>query len=310
MPDTSPLVTICIPTFNDVGVVRDALGSALRQTYRPLEILVIDNHSTDGTWDVVNAHSAHDARVRCLRQERNIGMAANFNTCIEAAAGEFLLLLCSDDVLTPNAVSLLAEALYEHPNATLVAGARIEVDHSLKERRILKGRSSRQEVGSSELLRECFAFGNRIGEPSGVMFRRSAATRGFNARYSQAIDLEMWFHLLESGSAVLIPEAACLIRRHSAQTTSANMQSGRIVADKRLLFREYAERLAPILTVAEKFGWDVRMASSIGRLRADRLEGATDGLREVFFPRLFFSLLCPLLNFAWGLQQKLGDQRL
>src|SRR5438477_1259628 len=95
-PEDIPSVSICIPTFNDAAVVGDALRSALRQEYPRLEIIVIDNNSTDQTGEVVAGIAAGDNRFRYSRNSENIGMARNFNACIAAAIGEYVLILCAD----------------------------------------------------------------------------------------------------------------------------------------------------------------------------------------------------------------------
>jgi glycosyltransferase involved in cell wall biosynthesis len=313
MPGSStqfPLVSVCIPTHDDAPVVGDALRSALCQEYPRLEVIVIDNHSTDRTESVVAEIAAGDRRVRFARNSEDIGMVRNFNACIAAATGEYIQILCSDDVLEPGSVGRLSTALREHPGAVLAAAGRIFTDRGLRPKRTVLPWPRQREVAAKALMRECFVHGNLIGEPSAVMFRKSAARRGFNGQYSQAVDLEMWFHLLGQGSAVLLPEALCRIRQHERQVTQTNMKSGRIVEDKRLLFREYADGVKPTLGVWPKLVWDARMASSVVRCR--RAGGTPEAreISEIFFPGLFFPFLLPLADAAWKLNAARVSQRL
>jgi glycosyltransferase involved in cell wall biosynthesis len=305
-----PLVSICIPTHDDAPVVADALRSAMRQDYSPLEILVVDNHSSDATWKSVKALAANDGRVRIMRNPENVGMARNFNLCIEAAAGEFALILCADDALADGCVVHLAGALREHPEAVLAACGRKFTDPDLRPVGVSRSRSHRTVVDSADMLRECFVHGNRIGEPSAVMFRKQAALRGFDPEYSQAIDLEMWFHLLDQGAAVLLPEPLSFIRQHGNQTTKANIRSGRIVRDKQLLFRRYSARVANSLSLTEKLEWDARMASSLVRARAEGCQTDSAAMSELFYPAIFLRLLCPLIGLGWRFRAMLGRQRL
>ncbi len=304
------LVSVCIPVHNDAGVVGDALRSAMRQEYSPLEIVVVDNCSTDDTMRIVAEVSGGDSRVRIIRNAENIGMARNFSKCIKEAAGTFVMLLCADDVLEDRCIEKLACALKEHPRAALAACGRIFTDASLKPERTLQARKSTQEVSSQSLSRECFSHGNHIGEPSAVLFRRAVAARGFDSRYSQSLDLEMWLHLLEKGSAVLIPDPLCRIRQHEGQATRRNIRSGRIVSDKQLLFRQYAAKLEASLTPTEKLAWDARMASSVARTRAAGGALEIGQLTELFYPRFFSLLLRPLAGMGWRLRSIFGPQRL
>ena len=86
------------------------------------------------------------------------------------------------------------------------------------------------------MLAECFFLGNRIGEPTAVMFRRADSSQGFSLEYNQLVDLVMWFHLLYVGDYIALPEALCTIRSHEGQATKANELSGRTVEDRRRLF--------------------------------------------------------------------------
>lgn len=305
-----PSVSICIPTHNDAGVVADALHSALKQDYLGLEILVLDNHSTDDTWSIVTDIAATDARVRIIRHAEDIGMAANFSAGVSSAQGEYVQILCADDVLEPGCVAALAAALNDYPEAVLAACGRAFTDEELRLESVRRARKSLEMVCGDSLLRECFVYGNVIGEPSAVMFRRAAAVRGFNAEFSQAVDLEMWFHLLQFGAGVLLPDVLTRIRQHGAQTSRVNIRSGRIVQDKQHLFRLYAARLADTLSPWEKLTWDARMASSVARARYGAEGGDTENISEVFFRTAFRRAIVPCLEAFWKLRGAQSAQRL
>jgi hypothetical protein len=290
-------------------VVGDALRSALRQEYSRLEILVLDNHSTDETQKVVAEIGGSDSRVRYIRNSENIGMARNFNACIAASSGEYVQILCADDVLEAGSVDVLSSALREHPDAVLAAASRTLADVALRPQRVVRPWPGPEKVDSTRLVSACFVHGNLIGEPSAVMFRRSAAGRGFNERYSQALDLEMWFHLLKEGPAVLLTQPLCTIRQHRGQLTQANMRSGRIVRDKQLLFRDYSASIAPSLALLEKLTWDARMASSVVRSRRCGSVADVADIAEVFYPKTFLRFLLPLIGFAWQLRGTFVSQR-
>jgi glycosyltransferase involved in cell wall biosynthesis len=93
-----PTVSCIIPAFNCARYVGEAIDSALAQTYRPVEIIVVDDGSTDGTADVVDAYKKH---VRYLRQT-NAGPAAARNYGLRVASGDFMALLDADDIWHPD----------------------------------------------------------------------------------------------------------------------------------------------------------------------------------------------------------------
>lgn len=119
----------------------------------------------------------------------------------------------------------------------------------------------------------------------------------------------MWFHPLGMGSAVLLPEPGCKIRRHREQTTRENIRSGRIVEDKKLLFKQHAAKLDPTLTWWEKLAWDARMASSVARSRAAGGLIDTAKITELFYPTALLRLISPLIGIGWRLRGVLAPQR-
>ena len=293
MTSASSLVSVGIPAYNHARVVGDALRSAMAQSYKNLEILVVDNHSEDQTDRVVADIAAGDPRVRYVRHAENLGMARNFSACISLAKGEFVQILCADDVLDPGCAAALANALRSNPEAVLAACGRILTDENLKPVRVVRARTRREVVPGLALLRECFSYSNLIGEPTAVMFRRAAASRGFHPDYSQAVDLEMWMHLLTHGAAILLPEPLCRIRRHAAQASHENVRSGRVVEDKQRLFRDYGPALSGELSLTEKLMWDARMALSIQRVQAAGRRLNVSDPTEIFFPGLFRRVMLP-----------------
>ena len=107
---STPLVTIAIPTYNRAEeYLPEALRSAIGQTYESLEILVVDNASTDSTADVVQAHD-HPG-LRYLRQPTNVGPFRNFQRGLEEATGEYVVLLSDDDRLDSDFVATCVAAL-------------------------------------------------------------------------------------------------------------------------------------------------------------------------------------------------------
>jgi len=105
-----PLVTIAMPTYNRAdGYLPEALESALAQTYAPLQILVSDNCSTDGTTELVRSYD--DPRIRYVRHETNLGAHGNFDYCVDAAQGDFFLMLHDDDRIDPDFVEVCIDAL-------------------------------------------------------------------------------------------------------------------------------------------------------------------------------------------------------
>ena len=110
------LVSVLIPVYNRETMIATALRSAMTQTYPNIEIIVVDNCSTDRTFEIVQEYARRDQRIRCFCNEKNLGPVRNWMRCLEYSSGEYIKFLFSDDWLAPNAVVRYVEPLLAHPN--------------------------------------------------------------------------------------------------------------------------------------------------------------------------------------------------
>lgn len=108
-----PLVSILIPVYNREQHIGACIQSALDQTYENLEVVVLDNASTDYTWAICEAFAAKDSRVRVFRNAENLGPVRNWRRCLEEARGELGKILFSDDLLYPDYLTKTVPLLSE-----------------------------------------------------------------------------------------------------------------------------------------------------------------------------------------------------
>lgn len=95
------LVSILIPVYNRENLIEETVQSALNQTYKNIEIIVVDNQSTDNTWEILQKLASKDERIKIFQNERNIGPVRNWKRCIDEANGEYGKILWSDDLIAP-----------------------------------------------------------------------------------------------------------------------------------------------------------------------------------------------------------------
>ena len=96
------LVSILIPVYNREAIVGETINSAINQTYKNLEIIIVDNCSTDGTLELLKQYAAQDERIYIFQNQENIGPVRNWKRCIDEANGEYGKILFSDDVIESN----------------------------------------------------------------------------------------------------------------------------------------------------------------------------------------------------------------
>ncbi len=117
-----PLTTIALLTYNRSAMLARALASARAQDYPNLEIIVLDNASTDDTESLCRRVAAEDDRIRYVRHPRNLGAIGNFNSALPLANGRYFMWLADDDWLTTNYVSACVALLERDASVALVAG--------------------------------------------------------------------------------------------------------------------------------------------------------------------------------------------
>src|SRR5262249_24694081 len=118
---TEGLVSTIIPVFNRSTLLVDSVSSALQQTYPQLEVIIVDDASTDDTPQVIASLCGRDSRVRSVRRE-NGGPGLARETGRQAARGEFIQYLDSDDLLLPRKFELQVAALRADPRAGIAYG--------------------------------------------------------------------------------------------------------------------------------------------------------------------------------------------
>lgn len=117
---TAPTVSVGLPVYNGERYVAEAIESILGQTWRDLELIICDNASTDATEQICRGYARRDARVRYERADANVGLARNFNRCVELARGRYFKWLPHDDLCRPTFIERCVEAYTKGPQSTVL----------------------------------------------------------------------------------------------------------------------------------------------------------------------------------------------
>ena len=203
-PMVPSLVTIVIPCFNYRHYLAKAIDSAQAQQYRPFEVIVVDDGSTDDSATV-----AEHSGVRLIRQP-NAGLGAARNAGLAEAAGEFVIFLDADDELLPDAVATGETVLRARPAVSCVV--------RLCQLMNAQGRelpAHHRDVDTEELYRE-WLHANFVWTPGAAMFRRDriAEIGGFPAELGPASDYAVYLALARAGEVALDPREVIRYRQH------------------------------------------------------------------------------------------------
>jgi len=218
--DVSPLVSIIIPSYNCEAYIEQTLASVLGQTHRPIEVIVVDDGSTDRTAEIV---AAHGEPVR-LVQQVNQRVCVARNRGFELSRGDFVCFLDHDDYWHPWKLQRQLEAFRRHPDAGVVFTAfelwpqvdglfpdplaRASTDDDLPpENPILTGWIYHR------FLLDCWAL------TSTAMIRREAfaASTGFDVSLPYSEDWDLWLRLSQEHPFVMLDRVSTLYRQHPSQ---------------------------------------------------------------------------------------------
>ena len=213
----NPLVSVIIPSFNSAHFLFHSVNSALDQTYRPIEILVIDDGSADNTCEVLRQFCGC---IRYYRQE-NKGLAGARNTGIKLATGTFLAFLDADDIWLPDKLVKQCRVLAENPEVGLVHSDiwywRPETGEKLLKE---KGREKYKKNCFDRLLSE-----NRV-TPSSVLVRKECFDKVglFDERLRVYEDWDMWLRISRFFNFAYISEPLLNYRVHPGSLSANNLR--------------------------------------------------------------------------------------
>jgi glycosyltransferase involved in cell wall biosynthesis len=195
---------------------------------------------------IIKDYAKKDRRITLKVNERNLGQGRNLNLCLQYAKGDYIKFVFSDDLLvSEDALKKMVAVLDDNDEIALVASARYIIDSQSNIVNLWSEYRGKIGFRGTQIIQDClFEQKNRIGEPTVVLFRKKHSSRGFDVRYKQAIDLEMWFHLLEQGNFAYINEPLCAFRVHGQQVTSINKLSENfiLVEESFLFLQTYADK--------------------------------------------------------------------
>jgi glycosyltransferase involved in cell wall biosynthesis len=249
---TAPsLITVAIPTYNGERYIADTIASVRTQSHQALEIVVVDDGSTDSTRDIVKAIALEDPRIRLVAQP-NGGIAVARNRCVAESSPDaaFFMLLDHDDLLEPQAVELLRDALIRRPDCVAAHGMTTVVDSGNNEvpldaemirqlglrRRRLRQYSIRGAFQTSVVCddSEDTTFGtllykNCITSMGAVLFRHSAlcAAGPFRQDLAPVDDWDMYLRASLLGSFCYVPSRVLRWRKHGSNTSLNEYLMGR-----------------------------------------------------------------------------------
>lgn len=288
--NTLPLVSILVPSYNGAAFLREALDSILAQTYPNVEILLLDDASTDNTAAIA---AEYGSRIDYIRQPSNLGIYDNVNIGIARAHGELIATYHADDIYLPTIVEAQVAYLRIHPEVGAVFSANIFVDAQGREYgRMSLPRDVRgeQSLDYATVLNALLKYKNRFLVCPTAMVRASVHEEVGTyrqSRYRNTADLEMWLRIAQH-YPIAILESHLMKYRHFHGNSSQRYH--RLRTDPENFFNILDEYLASggrslaapaALVDYEAHRSEDRLMAAISHYIKGELPAAREALRQV-----------------------------
>ncbi|WP_312033636.1 glycosyltransferase family A protein [Rhodococcus sp. 3A] len=244
-----PKLSVVIPAYNNAAVIEDTVVSILKQDYADYELIISDHSSTDRTMDVLQQFEHHPL-VSLHTTTAGGGAQKNWRRVSDAASGEYIKLVCGDDVLYPGMLAAQVRALDAHPSAVAVSSRRDILDaHGVP---IIRGRGLQGLAGvvcGVDAIRRTIRLGTNVfGEPVCVTLRRDALEQagGWDGRFPYLIDMTSYSNPLLQGDLVALDQTLAGFRVTATQWSVAlvNQQASQSKAYNRWFQAQVPDRIS------------------------------------------------------------------
>lgn len=287
----SPSVSVIIAVHNNRPYLADAVDSILNQSLHDIELIIINDGSTDGSTALLKSYADNDRRIKLIEQE-NKGLTKSLNRAVKLANAEFIARMDDDDISLPHRLQRQLTYMQEHPECVCCGCFAEYID--AKNRRLF----CRTYPKRHEDIIQCqlSGWGGFILHPS-AMFRKSAfeQVHGYDESLQYAQDMDLWFRLAMVGKLANLAEYLIRYRRHAKAISSQRIAAQNQFASQ-ILNRELEARgLSTKTTCPEEYqifpddsNWLLQRAAQEGnvplafrkaaRIVFQHIEGATEAL--------------------------------
>lgn len=208
MDKKQPLVSVLIANFNNGKYLQTAVNSVLKQTYSNWEIIIIDDASTDNSWEIIQKYAKTYPNIRCYQNPKNLKVGATKARVASLAKGEICAILDPDDTLAPEAVEKHVEIYLANPDCSMVSSKYYICDKELN----IQGINT--DVYNPNLYDSYLCSKGGINAFWSFKKEKYNLTNGFKAKYILAEDQDLYYQLEEVGTVKVIDEPLYYYRIH------------------------------------------------------------------------------------------------
>lgn len=203
------MISVIMPVYNNSKFVRESIDCILKQTYDDFEFIILDDASTEPTWDIIQSYD--DPRIVKVQNEKNIGLTRSLNICLDIAKGDYIARHDSDDVCTPFRFEKEMALFDERVGLVSSWAYRFEGDYVLSDPWL-----KREVKFSNEKIKKHIKKANCIVGPSAIYTRAVFEKIGYyDEELYLAQDYNYWIRLLSFFDVRILHEPLYGLRRHT-----------------------------------------------------------------------------------------------
>lgn len=207
MSEKIPKVSIVLPTYNGSKFIRQSIDACLNQTYNNIELIIINDGSSDGTPGIIRTYK--DNRIKYLSHEKNKGLPSALNTGFERATGDYLTWISDDNIFLPEAIEKMVNCLNQNKSIDFVYADYLIYykETGKKESQVLPDNLNLTKVNSVGC---CFMYTRRVYDNIG----------GYNPKFVLLEDYDYWIRICARYNSMHYPQVLCIYTDHPGTLTS------------------------------------------------------------------------------------------
>lgn len=215
----NPKVSVITPAYNAEKYISESVDSILNQTFNDFEIIVIDDCSTDKTWDIIQEYAVRDNRIVAVKNDENLGIAGNRNKGLGLARGKYIAWQDADDISLPTRIQKQFDFLESHPEVGIVGGFLQFFSDD--------GRSSgirKYCENDADLRKKIFRY-SPVAQPASMIRKQCLDEAGkYNLKYPPAEDIDMSFRIGMKYKFANLQEIVLKYREHPNSATFTRLK--------------------------------------------------------------------------------------
>lgn len=275
-----PSVSVLMPVYNDERYLRESVDSILDQTYPKFEYLIIDDGSTDDTWEILTTYD--DSRIRLIQNKRNIGLTPSLIKGLEMSRGRYIARMDADDISLPDRLEKQIDFLEQNQGVGFLGSAVQTIDRLGRPLEVWSFPESHM------LIKWALCFYSPFVHPAMVMRRDILAVNGYDERLNYAQDYDLWRRFIWHTRAANLPDVLLRLRKHPHNITTAHLEEqvqNSVMISKKMIDQVLGGDVSPDI---------VHVFKSDGGQRPKKMQAAADVIVSLYQTFENFESLTPI----------------